>query len=133
PVPRSGAVAGRAGQRPADAGEGRVAGAARFGVGDGAVGLGFFDRDLRFLRVNDALAMINGLPADEHVGRSLPDLMAGLPDEVSRDIRSVFDTGKPVVNREVSGETPAAPSETRHWLVSYYPVRAVEGDNDAVV
>ena len=41
------------------------------------VGLGFFDRELCYLRVNDALAVINGLPASEHLGRSLAE--AGLP------------------------------------------------------
>src|SRR5205807_8035155 len=37
---------------------------------------------------------------------------------------SVFATGEPITDREVAGETPAAPGQERHWLVSYYPVRS---------
>ena len=32
-------------------------------------GFGFFDHDLRYLRLNPALAEINGVPIDEHIGR----------------------------------------------------------------
>jgi hypothetical protein len=41
--------------------------------------------------------------------------------------RYVLETGKPVINLEISGGTRAAPGGQRHWLVSYYPVRTQEG------
>jgi PAS domain-containing protein len=37
------------------------------------VGLALLDRDLRFIRINDRLAAINGRPASEHIGRRLRD------------------------------------------------------------
>ena len=47
------------------------------------VGFGFFDQELRFLRLNPALAEINGLPIEAHLGRPLtevlPDLAGGAP------------------------------------------------------
>src|SRR5204863_467079 len=33
------------------------------------VGIAFWDRELRFVRVNDALAAMNGLPVEAHPGR----------------------------------------------------------------
>src|SRR5206468_520309 len=39
------------------------------------VGLAFMDANFHYVRVNDALARINGLPADEHFGRSLRDVL----------------------------------------------------------
>ncbi len=37
-------------------------------------GLAFFDRELRYVRVNRALAAMNGVPAEAHVGKGLRDL-----------------------------------------------------------
>ena len=41
------------------------------------VGLAFFDRELRFVRVNQTLAQINGRPAEEHIGRTLQEFDEG--------------------------------------------------------
>jgi len=87
------------------------------------VGMAYFDRSLRYVRVNDALAATNGIPAEAHVGRRLPDLLEGIPQEVADDIASVFRTGETIPQRLVIGETPAEPGAERHWLVSYYPIR----------
>ncbi|MEU7908353.1 PAS domain-containing protein [Actinoplanes sp. NPDC049118] len=37
--------------------------------------------------------------------------------------RQVLDSGKPLLNREVTGPCPAQPGRTGRWLASYYPVR----------
>ena len=88
------------------------------------VGLAFMDANFQYVRVNEALATINGLPAEEHLGRSLRDVLG---DELAHTIepyhRHVLETGEPVLDLAVEGRTAAAPGETRNWLVSYYPVR----------
>ncbi len=96
-------------------------------VTNAPVGVGFFDLELRFARVNPALADINGLPADEHLGKTVAQLLPGLPAAVSQKLRQVLDTGKPLLNQEEAGETPRAPGERRHWLTSYYPVQTPDG------
>ena len=89
------------------------------------VGLAFFDRELRYVRVNDALATINGLPAEDHVGQSLGDILGDhVPDEVADQLVRVFATGESILDIEVSGTTPASPDELRHWVTSYFPVRS---------
>lgn len=87
------------------------------------VGVGLVDRELRYVRLNDALAAINGRPADEHVGRAIREVLPLLAAEIEPIFRRVFETGEPSVNREVSGMTAAQPGERRDWLVSHYPVR----------
>lgn len=82
------------------------------------VGFALFDLDLRCLRVNEALAAINGLAPEDHVGRTAEELEA-LPAEVGEDLRQVLQTGRAVAIREVSGHTPV-----RHLLVGCYPVRS---------
>jgi PAS domain S-box-containing protein len=94
------------------------------------LGFGLLDRDLRYLLVNDALAEINGLPAAEHVGRSLHAVVPALADATTTLIKGVLATGRPVIDVEQEGETPADPGCRRVWRVSYYRIQsphAVEG------
>jgi two-component system cell cycle sensor histidine kinase/response regulator CckA len=93
-------------------------------------GVGLWDRDLRYLRVNKALADINGLPPEAHVGKRLGEVVPGLAGTLEPMYREVLRTGEPVVNIEVSGETPANPGDQRSWRASYYPVR---GDDGSIV
>ena len=88
------------------------------------VGFAFIDTELRYVRVNDALADITGHAAGEMVGRGVAEMIPDLP-EVVRRIRAVIRTGEPEVDVEISGETARAPGVERHWLASYYPVRGL--------
>jgi PAS domain S-box-containing protein len=92
------------------------------------VGLAFWDTDLRFRRVNATLAAINGLGAEEHIGRTLQEVVPELGDTVAGWFREILATGRPLLNVEVSGETPARPGITCHWLASYYPVTDADGE-----
>jgi PAS domain S-box-containing protein len=87
------------------------------------VGFGFVDRDFRMVRMNDTLAGVNGLPREDQLGRTVAEVVPGLWPELEPIYRHVLDTGKAIVNQEMSGTPPSAPDETRHWLASYYPVR----------
>jgi PAS domain S-box-containing protein len=91
------------------------------------VGLGFLDPQLRYIRLNQALAEIDGLPIEAHLGRTPDEITPQLSAGLAPLSRNALATGKPAVNAEVSGETLAAPGQQRHWLVSYYPVRAASG------
>jgi PAS domain S-box-containing protein len=92
-------------------------------LGQVPVGLGFFDRQLRYVLVNEALARVNGISARDHVGRSPTELLTDIPEEVGHQILEIFETGTTITDVEVTGETPAAPGQLRTWLVSYWPVR----------
>jgi len=90
-------------------------------------GLGFWDTELHYVRINNALAAINGLAPEQHLGRTVCEVRPGLGAEIAQDLRHVLQTGEPIVDREVSGETTATPGQHRHWLASYYPVRGADG------
>jgi PAS domain S-box-containing protein len=91
------------------------------------VGFGFVDPELRLLRVNETLAAINGGSVEEHLGRSVAEVMPDLWPQVAPLLQEVVETGKPVDNGEIVGAIAAAPGEMRSWLVSCYPVLA-EGE-----
>jgi signal transduction histidine kinase/HAMP domain-containing protein len=97
------------------------------------IGLAFFDRRCRFVRVNQVFADMAGVPLSRHLGRTLLEL---LPQPVAQELENtvlrVFAEEQAVRNLELT--TPAlanpsvngqrgklAPSST--WLASAYPVR----------
>ncbi|MFC8015374.1 PAS domain-containing protein, partial [Streptomyces cinereoruber] len=56
------------------------------------IGLALLGPDLRFLRVNDTLARMNGVPAAEHVGRRLTEVVPGVnADSLEALMRRVLD------------------------------------------
>ena len=95
-------------------------------------GIGLWDRQLRFRRVNPALAAIIGLPAEAPIGRRLREVVPGLADAMEPLFHEVLKTGKPQVNKELMGESRGSPGERRFWRASYYPVPGDDGAIDGV-
>jgi PAS domain S-box-containing protein len=85
------------------------------------VGLCYVDTHLRFVRINEQLAAINGLPVSEHIGRTLRQVLPEMADQLEPLYRQVIETGEPIVNLEVQGTNRARPGIERQWLVCYYP------------
>lgn len=96
------------------------------------VGLCVFDRELRFLRINDQMAAINGVPADEHLGRTVREVVPELAEEAEQTLHYVLATGKPVRGLELTGQTPAQPSVERTWIEHWEPLRDEQGEIVAV-
>ena len=92
------------------------------------VGLSFLDRDLRVVMINDYLAAVNAIPAREHIGRTLPELLGERGAHIEAPYRQVLTTGRPLIEVEDSVESPAEPGIVRHWICSYYPVYGPERD-----
>ena len=59
------------------------------------VGLGYFDSDLVCVRVNQALAEMNGLTVEEHIGRPLEELLGTLSAKVMPCYRHALASGTP--------------------------------------
>lgn len=85
------------------------------------VGLAFLDREHRYLRINERLAEINGLPVEAHIGRRISDVLAVNAPIVEPILEEVFNTGRPI-EREITGETPKQPGVTRNWMTGFFPV-----------
>ncbi|MFC8513305.1 SpoIIE family protein phosphatase [Streptomyces sp. NPDC057257] len=92
------------------------------------VGLAVFDTELRYVSVNPALERLNGVPAAEHIGRSVREVLPLLDvDAIETAMRRVLETGRPVVDHKTVGWTPAAPEDERAWLISLYRLEDATG------
>ncbi len=82
----------------------------------------FLDRELRYIRINQVFADINGLTIEEHLGRKFGEVLPAMAAEFEQHLQRVLDTGEPLLNVEISGETREQPGRYGYWLGNYYPV-----------
>ena len=91
------------------------------------IGLCFLDKDLRFVRVNERLAQIDGLAAEAHIGRRLVDVVPEVAASLEGIYHEVIATGVPLKERELRAATPGLPGVPRVWQVSAYPLKDLDG------
>ncbi|ARE42093.1 Chemotaxis protein methyltransferase CheR [Rhodovulum sp. P5] len=91
------------------------------------IGISLLDSDLRYLRINNAMAAMNGATPAAHIGHTLQEMVPGIGIDATRQIDGVLRTGKPVRGKELVGTTPGDPDRERTWLVDYFPVSTSDG------
>jgi PAS domain S-box-containing protein len=91
------------------------------------VGLCVFDREMRFVRINDRLAEINGRPAADHIGRTVREIVPDLDEQALQAMQRVLQ-GEALHNVEFAGTTPAQPGVLRTWRESWLPLRDAAGE-----
>ncbi|MGP3948091.1 SpoIIE family protein phosphatase [Streptomyces sp. 7N604] len=79
------------------------------------IGMAVVDPDLRYLLINPALERMDSVPAREHMGHRLGEVVPGLDaDVLQREARHVLETGEPRQTHETIGPVRADPSFPRH-------------------
>jgi PAS domain S-box-containing protein len=91
------------------------------------IGLSYISSELKFIRINEQLAQINGLSIAAHIGLTIRDVLPEMADQIELLYRQVIESGEPIFDLEVSGIAPSQPGVERHWLASYYPQTDVCG------
>ncbi len=91
-----------------------------------SAGMVLFDKDLCFVRVNQALADMNGLSIEAHIGKSIREVVPRLAPIIEPILREVLATGQPVLDVEVAGETASQAGIQRNWVESFF---AIAGDS----
>lgn len=91
------------------------------------IGLVFFDRQCRIVRVNEVFAEMTGIPLSRQLGRALPELLPQRMAQRMQDaVRHVIESASPVHDLELEGLTDHRGPWT--WLVTAYPVRPAGGE-----
>ena len=87
------------------------------------IGLVFFDRQCRIVRVNEVFAEMTGVALSRHLGRTLPEV---LPEHIAtrleEAVRHVIENEQPVHDLELEGKV-SEPVNAWTWQVTAYPVR----------
>jgi formate hydrogenlyase transcriptional activator len=85
------------------------------------------DTSFRYLGINDAMAGMNGVPAEAHLGKSIHEILGDLAELVEPIFARVVSTGRAVLNREISAILPAK-TEPGHWIGHYIPIKDASGE-----
>lgn len=116
--------AAREGESAARTERARAEGLLELLIDGSPAGIGLFDSGLRFTVVNDALAEISQKPKSALLGKRSSELVdPDLAEDAEKILRSVLDTGNPLLNVALSGSILSDPATERHFMVNYFPVR----------
>ncbi|MET7368217.1 SpoIIE family protein phosphatase [Streptomyces sp. NPDC005566] len=92
------------------------------------IGLVMLDEDLRYVHLNQALADMDGIPIQDHIGVPMTDIMITSDGgEYRRLLRAVADEGRPVVSALVGFRTPGHPDRDQVRSVSFFPLSQAVG------
>ncbi|MFE1414188.1 SpoIIE family protein phosphatase [Streptomyces sp. NPDC058746] len=90
-------------------------------VGQSPIGLAVLDTDLRYVLVNPALERINGVPAEQHLGRRITEVLPFLDGEgLEAAMREVMRTGVPLLDDFTTGRISPDAEGEHAWLSSMY-------------
>jgi DNA-binding CsgD family transcriptional regulator len=87
------------------------------------VGFALLDENLRFVRINAALKVIDGHLADEHIGHTLREVIPEQASTLEPLCREVLRNQVPILNVQVSGLPVNGRTKARVCLASLYAVR----------
>lgn len=97
------------------------------------VGLALLDRNLRYLRCNDRLAEIDGMPAIDHPGRQLHEVVNRTVAEAAAPIlATVVATGRAIRDLEFSAWSRNR-AMMRTWVANVSPMRDRKGRVSALL
>jgi PAS domain S-box-containing protein len=94
-----------------------------------SLGIGFLDTELRYVRINDALAAMSGVPVEAHAGRTLRDVLgAQAADFFEPLLYRVLETHHRIENLEFDQAPPSTPDQVRSFVASFVPVITSHGE-----
>ncbi|MFL5813619.1 MAG: ATP-binding protein [Bdellovibrionia bacterium] len=100
-------------------------------ISNSPIGLAFFDRDHRYLQVNESLANFNGVQVQDHAHKTIREIIPQTADQITALIDRVFNDGK-VVQIEFSENTPRSYDSPPTWIGGFYPIRTKSGQISSV-
>src|ERR1700674_3024518 len=95
--------------------------------GASTVGLAICDDQLRYKAINKTLAVMNGIPADAHLGKTVHEILGEAGKEMEPLFQRVLSTGRPLCNVEFALKLPTR-SEVGHWVENYFPIKDAAGN-----
>lgn len=95
-------------------------------------GMVLFDTEFRYQLINNTLAEINDIPAADHIGKTVAEVLPEITDIIYPLFRQILETNQPILNQELTGETPNKPNEISHFNISYFPIPGSMGKPNGI-
>src|SRR5258708_3908651 len=86
------------------------------------LGIAIFDNQHRFVAVNETVASLHGIPAKDHIGKTLREVVTHAFPRPESLIDHVFHTGEPVAKAEITAQLPTRNKPGR-WIVTFVPIK----------
>ncbi|MEG4520376.1 MULTISPECIES: PAS domain S-box protein [unclassified Microcoleus] len=84
------------------------------------IGLALLDEKQRFIALNEALAEINGLTREQHLGSSIPELFGQIDPELVEVFNHIYATGNPFISTNFAVKTPGRRDRHPGYYNVYY-------------
>jgi signal transduction histidine kinase len=97
------------------------------------IGLAVFDRQYRYIRLNEALSKFNGISAEDTLYKTPSEILPELGPIIEPLFKEVLEQGKAFDSVEVQGQTRFSHKNERFWLVSLFPVRAESQSSKKII
>ncbi|MDH5804332.1 MAG: PAS domain-containing protein [Gemmatimonadota bacterium] len=92
-------------------------------IGSVSVAAALVDTEGRFLYVNERMAAITAVPLQEHLGRTLREVVPEFADQLDRDIGRVLEAGEPLLKAEYHARTREDPEKIRSFTLDFHPIK----------
>ncbi|NRB38861.1 MAG: response regulator [Pseudomonadales bacterium] len=88
--------------------------------------------DFRYFRINQYLADINGMSIDDHLGKTLLEVLPHAAEMIIPELKNVMSTGQPILNREFSILLPGR-SDAMTLIDWHVPICGDDGKPNAII
>ncbi|HEV2814118.1 MAG TPA: GAF domain-containing protein [Solirubrobacteraceae bacterium] len=95
------------------------------------IGVALMDARCTFRYVNERMADINAAPRDEHLGRTIDEVLPDLAETVRPLVEQAIASRDPLLAIKVDGSPRVGAS--RRWEASYLPVQLADGPGVGVI
>jgi PAS domain S-box-containing protein len=84
------------------------------------IGLALLDAQQRFIAINEALAEINGLTQEQHLGHSIPELFGQFDPKLVEVFHQIYTTGNPFISPNFAVNVPGRSDRRPGYYNVYY-------------
>jgi PAS domain S-box-containing protein len=92
------------------------------------VGLAFLSIDCRYLMINQHLTEICGISIDDHLGRSVREMVPQVAEQVEQIVQHIVRSGEPITGVEVNGQRADGSNVDRVWITYWHPLKSNDGE-----
>jgi two-component system, LuxR family, sensor kinase FixL len=89
--------------------------------------------DFRYFRINQALADLNGLTIEDHLGKPLAEVLPNAEDKIIPELNSIIETDSPLLHREFSIKLPSSPDRPVNLIDWQIPIQSSNKNIQAIV